>query len=858
MQKLVFKCDLSLGDIVLLTAAVRDLHRTHPGLFQTDVRTPFPELWLHNPWVTPLDEYGADVRVVPCRYPLIDRSDEVACHVLHGFLDFLNQYLGARLTPTECRGDIHLSRAERRAPGMVEQWVRRDLPYWLVSSGGKYDCTVKWWDARRYQEVVNHLQGRVQFVQVGHPDHHHPPLDGVIDLRGQTTVRDLVRLIYHAQGVLCGVTGLMHLAAAVPVKSGQASLRPCVVIAGGRESPVWEAYPGHQFVHTVGALPCCARGGCWRSRVLPLGDGAPQDRKAELCVDVAEGLPRCMTLIESGEVVRRIERYFAGGVARSLTRAEARAAARGVAATAGRSVPRVKLHWHNARAEAERFIATIPAYPGGFAGRGVVICGGGVKMFTNAWVALHMLRRVGCTLPIELWYLGPREMDPEMQALVEPLGARCRDAMSLRAREGQGELHGWALKAYALVHSAFEEVLLLDADNMPVRNPEYLFDARPFRRTGAVFWPDYGHMAPERSAWRAFDVPYRDEPEFESGQLLVRKRACWRALVLALWYNEHPEFYYQHVYGDKDTFHMAFRKLGLPYAMPSAPLRSLIGNMCQHDFEGRLLFQHRNGDKWTLFPINQRLRGFLFEDDCRRDLEELRRRWDARLARIRPAAPRASAAAQNRRVRAGEPTVFAFMTSCAERDNLRAHTLDRLRATDWGDHPVQVFLDERRFPDKVDNITHTAWRALQAAWRNGAEYALYLEDDLLFNAHFRHNLLAWPLLRDRAVHLGSLYNPGLPEVAWDVPNWARYIGAQSLYGSQALVLHRAFIGDCLKRWRTGPNHVDRKLAFLASQRFQCLPLHAPSLVQHIGRASTWGGSYHRAVDFRRDWKAAPA
>ena len=55
-NKLVLKCNLALGDIVLLTAAVRDLHRCYPGKFATDVRTSFPELWENNPYLTKLRE----------------------------------------------------------------------------------------------------------------------------------------------------------------------------------------------------------------------------------------------------------------------------------------------------------------------------------------------------------------------------------------------------------------------------------------------------------------------------------------------------------------------------------------------------------------------------------------------------------------------------------------------------------------------------------------------------------------------------------------------------------------------------------------------------------------------------------
>src|SRR5436190_6551532 len=102
----------------------------------------------------------------------------------------------------------------------------------------------------------------------------------------------------------------MHLAAAVEVKGRKSRRRPCVVVAGGREPAHWEAYPNHQYIHTNGALACCPSGGCWRDRVALLGDGKKQDQQGNLCVQVTDGLPRCMDMITSAEVIRRIESYF--------------------------------------------------------------------------------------------------------------------------------------------------------------------------------------------------------------------------------------------------------------------------------------------------------------------------------------------------------------------------------------------------------------------------------------------------------------------------------------------------------------------------------------------------------------------
>src|SRR6266568_4060244 len=103
MRKLILKSGFSPGDIVMLTAAVRDLHFWYPAQFSTDVRTFCPELWENNPHLTPLSENDTEVELIDCSYPLIDRSNEAPYHCLHGFIDFLNQRLGLNIKPTVFR-----------------------------------------------------------------------------------------------------------------------------------------------------------------------------------------------------------------------------------------------------------------------------------------------------------------------------------------------------------------------------------------------------------------------------------------------------------------------------------------------------------------------------------------------------------------------------------------------------------------------------------------------------------------------------------------------------------------------------------------------------------------------------------
>ena len=336
MRRLILTNHQSPGDVVMLTAAVRDLHAACPGRFLTDVRTPCPGLWENNPHLTPLTESAPDVETIQCEYPLIHHSNQRPYHFIHAFTRFLSERLGVCIEPTAFKGDIHLSDAEKSWMSQVQEIVGEDVPFWIVNAGGKRDFTAKWWEPARYQQVVDHFRGRIQFVQVGELGHHHPALRGVIDLRGKTDVRQFVRLMYHAQGALCPVTFAMHLAAAVETKvqgpksnaqgpSFKVQNRPCVVVAGGREPMQWEAYPHHQYIHTNGALRCCDNGGCWKSRVVPLGDGDEKDRPENVCVDVVGTLPRCLDMITAAEVVRRIEMYFSGGVVEYLTVGQARA-----------------------------------------------------------------------------------------------------------------------------------------------------------------------------------------------------------------------------------------------------------------------------------------------------------------------------------------------------------------------------------------------------------------------------------------------------------------------------------------------------------------------------------------------------
>lgn len=238
-------------------------------------------------------------------------------------------------------------------------------------------------------------------------------------------------------------------------------------------------------------------------------------------------------------------------------------------------------------------------------GRGIVVVGGG-KYFVSTYVTIRVLRQLGCLLPIEVWHLSG-EITDSMLSLLEPLGVICRDADALRKTHSFRFLdghwwRGWQLKSYALLHCSFDEVLLLDSDSYPVRNPEFLFECSEYRQHGAIFWPDLeanSNLIPA-IAWDALGVSRWAELPTESGQLVVNTLACQREVNLAARYNEHADFVYRILYGDKDTFPMAWHRLGRPYGRlwPHATFDRVA--IRQFDDAGQTLFLHRVHDKFRL------------------------------------------------------------------------------------------------------------------------------------------------------------------------------------------------------------------------------------------------------------------
>ncbi|XBW37945.1 hypothetical protein QEN19_003529 [Hanseniaspora menglaensis] len=250
------------------------------------------------------------------------------------------------------------------------------------------------------------------------------------------------------------------------------------------------------------------------------------------------------------------------------------------------------------------------AYPGTkkYKGDGIVFVAGG-KFSVLAYSVIKMIRNRGTKLPIEVLIPDSDNLDKGFcQILSNELNGKCIYLNSIFDDEilKTYEFKGFQYKSLALMASSFENCLLLDADDYPLKNLDEIFKNDAFTKNGLVLWPDFWRRtthpffyesagikvnlekrvrnfidswSPMKSVFdKSTAIPYHDfegtlpDPSSETGQMMISKKHHWKTLLLSLYYNVHGPNLYYHLLsqyaagqGDKDTFIAAAHVMDLPY-----------------------------------------------------------------------------------------------------------------------------------------------------------------------------------------------------------------------------------------------------------------------------------------------------
>ncbi|GKT52165.1 putative alpha-1,3-mannosyltransferase MNN15 [Colletotrichum spaethianum] len=122
-------------------------------------------------------------------------------------------------------------------------------------------------------------------------------------------------------------------------------------------------------------------------------------------------------------------------------------------------------------------------------GRGIVLTAGSGQA-PYLLTTIYSFRKLGCTLPIEIMYLGDDDLGQDYIAELEKLdGVVARD-MAAMVRDKGWKLRGWAAKPFAILLSSFREAIFIDADSLFFRDPELLFEDEDYKQKGALFFRD--------------------------------------------------------------------------------------------------------------------------------------------------------------------------------------------------------------------------------------------------------------------------------------------------------------------------------------------------------------------------------
>lgn len=246
---------------------------------------------------------------------------------------------------------------------------------------------------------------------------------------------------------------------------------------------------------------------------------------------------------------------------------------------------------HDGFVRAIRNPSRLPEVPFIVSTAGIVSAAGG-KYMPTFLVTLRLLRRTGCSLPVELFVKDPTEYEPRIcESVLPALNARCvilSEVMGLQPEsesQKKVQIEHYQLKSFAVLFATFETLIWLDADCIPVHDPTPLLTTDPFLTTGLVTWPDY---------WASTISPLyfniSRQPEFattarattEAGVFLVSKRSHAHTLLLAAYYNYYGPSHYYHLLaqgapgeGDKDTFIQAAAAVDQPFYTVSEKVADL-------------------------------------------------------------------------------------------------------------------------------------------------------------------------------------------------------------------------------------------------------------------------------------------
>ncbi|KAJ3404473.1 lipoyl(octanoyl) transferase [Chytriomyces confervae] len=221
---------------------------------------------------------------------------------------------------------------------------------------------------------------------------------------------------------------------------------------------------------------------------------------------------------------------------------------------------------------------------------GLVITGGTKHFYLIMGLILSLQREFLLTIPIHVYYAGPKDLKPSMVDAFNKLpNVTAIDLLTLFPNE-TALWSGWSLKPFAMLAAPFQTVLFLDADSMFFQNPLHALDSDAFKTTGQLFFHDRRirerhlitgpkllnsmvHHLSRYSRSIAYTNAEQDwfaeTQEMDSGFIAVNKSDTGVLMSLLLTTklnsNDTRALLYKDTHGDKESFWFASEMLRVPF-----------------------------------------------------------------------------------------------------------------------------------------------------------------------------------------------------------------------------------------------------------------------------------------------------
>lgn len=287
-----------------------------------------------------------------------------------------------------------------------------------------------------------------------------------------------------------------------------------------------------------------------------------------------------------------------------------------------------------------------------YSGDGIVTVGGG-KFSIMAFLIIKTVRNFGTTLPVEVFIPPNDEGDDEFcNVLLPKYNAKCIYLSDVLPDDviQKTEFKGYQFKSLAMIASSFRNLLLLDADNFPIKPLDNIFDEKVYKENGLVLWPDFWRRTTHPVYYDIANIPLSyqrvrntmddvtppsvytqdlsdlskvplhdlegtiPDASTESGQMMINKVQHIRTVLLSLYYNAYGPSWYYSIFsqrssgeGDKETFIAAANHYGLPfYQVRSEPTVDGYHKANGEGFRGVCMLQHDFAQDYDRYLLAQK------------------------------------------------------------------------------------------------------------------------------------------------------------------------------------------------------------------------------------------------------------